>query len=611
MILDDLLPYYEKELSHLRFLGQEFAREYPKIASRLLIEGDNCEDPHAERLIEAFSFLAARIHKKLDDEFPEIVEAFLEVLYPHYLRPTPALSIVEFTGGTSATLTARYNIPRHTEISSKTIEGVACKFRTCYPVDLWPISVRDASFVELERSAFNGHSADLVACLKIGLTATTDLHFGQLDIETLRFFLDGESTLMLQLYELLFNNLAKATVSFAENGQRREIGLPSGSVKAVGFERDEGLVDYAERSFLGYRLLHDYFTYPDKFMFIDIAGLHRSLAGKDLKDIELNFYFSQYEMGDRLARLAQNLGRNNFKLGCTPIINLFKQQAEPIKLTHTRHEYPVTPDVRLQGHAEVVSIDRVQRVKKVAGADRVSECNPFFEPRGDLGPDACYWIGRRRPSRRGKQGGTEMAIRVVDRELDLIDAGSDSLSISLTCSNRDLPQMLSYGGSQSDFIFEQDGVVDSIRLLRKPTATARVPLGDGLIWRLISHLSLNHMSLVSQGKEVLQEMLSLYNYRRGLAVRKQISGILSIKSEPVVVRIGHPRPNFVRGVGITLELDESQYIGSGVFLFGKVLDRFFGQYCTVNSFTQLTLRTRQREKRIVQWPPRTGDQPLV
>jgi len=258
-----------------------------------------------------------------------------------------------------------------------------------------------------------------------------------------------------------------------------------------------------------------------------------------------------------------------------------------------------------------VSIDRVQRVRKIGGRDKVSECNPFFEPRGELGPDACYWIGRRQPSRRGSQSGTEMVIRVVDRELDLIDSSSDTLSIALTCSNRDLPQLLSYGGSQSDLSLDQDSVVDSIRLLRKPTATARVPLGDGLIWRLISHRSLNHMSLVTQGKEVLQEMLSLYNYRRGLAVRKQIGGILSIKSEPAVARIGHPRPNFVRGVGITLELDESQYIGSGVFLFGKILDHFFGQYCTVNSFTQLTLRTRQREKRIVQWPPRTGDQPLV
>ncbi len=610
-MLDDLLPYYEKELSHLRFLGQEFAREYPKIASRLLIEGDNCEDPHTERLIEAFSFLSARIHKKLDDEFPEIVEAFLEVLYPHYLRPTPALSIAEFSAGNRSTLAACYDIARHTEITSRSIEGVACRFRTCYPVQLWPVAVQDASFTELERSVFNGHSADLVAHLKIGLAATTDLHFGQLDIHSLLFFLDGESTLMLQLYELLFNNLAKATVSFYENGQRREIGLPADALQAVGFEQDDGLVDYSARSFAGYRLLHDYFTFPDKFMFFDIGGLKRSLAGRDIQAIELNFYFSHFELGERLVRLAQNLGRHNFKLGCTPIINLFKQQAEPIKLSHTQHEYPVTPDVRLQGNAEVVSIDRVQRVRKLGGRDKVSECNPFFEPRGELGPDACYWIGRRQPSRRGSQGGTEMVIRVVDRELDLIDSSSDTLSIALTCSNRDLPQLLSYGGSQSDLSLDQDSVVDTIRLLRKPTATARVPLGDGLIWRLISHLSLNHMSLVTQGKEVLQEMLSLYNYRRGLAVRKQIGGILSIKSDPVVARIGHPRPNFVRGVGITLELDESQYIGSGVFLFGKILDHFFGQYCTVNSFTQLTLRTRQREKRIVQWPPRTGDQPLV
>ncbi|MGY2956363.1 type VI secretion system protein ImpG [Pseudomonas sp. TE6349] len=610
-MLDDLLPYYEKELSHLRFLGQEFAREYPKIASRLLIEGDNCEDPHTERLIEAFSFLSARIHKKLDDEFPEIVEAFLEVLYPHYLRPTPALSIAEFSAGNRSQLVARYDIARHTEVASRSVDGVACRFRTCYPVQLWPVTVQEASFSELERSVFNGHSSDLVAHLKIGLVATTDLHFGQLDIHSLRFFLDGESTLMLQLYELLFNNLAKATVSFIENGQRREIGLPADALQAVGFEKDDGLVDYSARSFAGYRLLHDYFTFPDKFMFFDIGGLKRALAGRDAQTIALNFYFSHFELGERLSRLAQNLGRHNFKLGCTPIINLFKQQAEPIKLSHTQHEYPVTPDVRLQGNAEVVSIDRVQRVRKLGGRDKVSDCNPFFEPRGDLGSDACYWIGRRQPSRRGSQSGTDMVIRVVDRELDLIDSSSDTLSLALTCSNRDLPQLLSYGGSQSDLSLDQDSVVDTIRLLRKPTATARVPLGDGLIWRLISHLSLNHMSLVAQGKEVLQEMLSLYNYRRGLAVRKQIGGILSIKSEPVVARIGHPRPNFVRGVGITLELDESQYIGSGVFLFGKILDHFFGQYCTVNSFTQLTLRTRQREKRIVQWPPRTGDQPLV
>lgn len=610
-MLDDLLPYYEKELSHLRFLGQEFATQYPKIASRLLIEGDHCEDPHTERLIEAFSFLAARVHKKLDDEFPEIVEAFLEMLYPHYLRPTPSMSIVELSMGTHEKVTEAYRLARHTELHANPVDGVVCKFRTCYPVELWPIAVEQASFVEMERSAFNGHSADLVARLRLVLGTTADAQFGQMELDSLRFFLDGESTLMLQLYELLFNNVAKATLSFEDEGRTREVQLPAGALKAVGYGLDEGLVDYSERSFLGYRLLHEYFTFPDKFMFFDLSGFKRILAGKALEKVAVTFYFSDYDLNDRLARLTQNIGRGNFKLNCTPIINLFRQQAEPIKLTHAQHEYAVIPDVRLQSAAEVVSIDRVRRVKKIKGVDQVATCHPFFEPRADQDKSRSFWISRRRPVQTQQTDGSNMFIRVVDRDLELIDAADDTLSIRLTCSNRDLPQMLPFGGERGDFNIPANSVIQHIRCLRKPTASVRVPLGNGVIWRLISHLSLNHMSLVSKGRDVLLELLSLYNYRNTSAIRKQINGIVSVGSEPVVARIGHPRPNFVRGVGITLTFDESQYIGSGVFLFGMVLDHFFGQYCTLNSFTQLTLRTLQREKRVVQWPPRTGDQPLV
>lgn len=416
-MLDELLPYYEKELSHLRFLGQEFAAQYPKIASRLLIEGDNCEDPHTERLIEAFSFLSARVHKKLDDEFPEIVESFLEVLYPHYLRPTPSMSIVELSLGRHEKVTEAYRVARHTEMHANPVEGVVCKFRTCYPVELWPIAVQQASFTEMERSAFNGHSADLVARLRIRLAATGDALFGQMDMNRLRFFLDGEATLMLQLYELLFNNLAKATLSFDDQGRSREVALPADALKTVGYARDEGLVDYSERSFLGYRLLHEYFTFPDKFMFFDLSGFARILQGKAIEQVEVNFYFSDYDLSERLARLTQNIGRNNFKLNCTPIINLFRQQAEPIKLTHTQHEYQVTPDTRLHNAAEVVSIDRVRRVRKLGGIDQVATCQPFFEPRGEQDPHSSFWVARRR-----NQGdATAMSIRVVDRDLELID----------------------------------------------------------------------------------------------------------------------------------------------------------------------------------------------
>jgi len=611
-MLDELLPYYEKELSHLRFLGQEFARQYPKIASRLLIEGDSCEDPHTERLIESFAFLAARVHKKLDDELPEIIEAFLDVLYPHYLRPTPALSVAEFSMGELGHLAGCHQIPRHTQMMSRAIDGLNCRFRTCYPVDLWPLEVRNARFTELERSLFNGHSAQLVAQLHIALRCTGGADFAALGVQSLRFFLDGENSLMLYLYELLFNNLAKLTLGYVDsNAVQHELPLPISSLKPVGFSADEGLLDYSPRSFLGYRLLHEYFTFPEKFMFFDLAGMQRTLTDKGMTQVDIHFYFSGDIAHERLARLAQNIKAENFKLGCTPIINLFRQQAEPIKLSHTQHEYLVVPDARQPGAMEVVSIDRVQRVRKAARQDEVSTCHPFFDPCADREPCTCYWLARRRPSARVQDAGADTFIRLVDRELELVEAVSDTLSLSLTCSNRDLPQYLSYGSAQGDFSIERDNLIQRIRCLRKPTQTLRPSLGRGALGRLITHLSLNHLSLVSNGREMLLEMLSLYNYRDAAAVRKQINGILSVRSEPLVRRIGHPRPNFVRGVGITVEMDENQYIGSSIYLFGKVLDNFFGLYCSLNSFTQLTLRSRQREQDVVQWPPRAGTQPLV
>jgi len=611
-MLDDLLPYYEKELSHLRYLGQEFAHRYPKIASRLLLEGDHCEDPHAERMIESFAFLSARVHKKLNDDFPEIVEAFLDVLYPHYLRPTPALSIAEFDPGPQTSLTGRYHLPRHTALHSRPVGQTFCRFRTCYPVDVWPVALTAAELHRLERSSFNRHGNDHVARLTLSLQSIGNTEFGKMGIDRLRFFLDGEGSLMHPLYEMLFNNVARVSVSFVEGGQSREIALEPGAISPVGFGPEEGLIDYSERSFLGYRLLHEYFTFPEKFLFFDLTGLERPLADKAVTNVQIHFLFRDYDQQETLARLAQTLDRHNFRLGCTPVANLFSQQAEPIKLTHARHEYPVIPDVRHAVSTEIVSIDEVVRVIRTATRDKIAPCQPFFEPTdSERQANQSYWIARRVSSRDGRDPGTEMRLRVVDRELELLDSSSDTLSLRLTCSNRDLPALMTLGHPQGDFTLEQEQVVQQIRCLRKPTSPVRPPMGKGVIWRLVSHLSLNHLSLVSNGREALMELLSLYNYRQASAIRKQINGITAITSEPAMTRIGHPRPAFVRGTGITLELDESQFIGSGIFLFGTVLDHFFGQYCSLNSFTQLTLRSKQREQRVVQWQPRTGTQPLV
>lgn len=611
-MLDDLLPYYEKELSHLRFLGREFAHEYPKIAARLQLEEDGSTDPHTERLVEAFAFLAARVHKKLDDDLPEIVESFLEVLYPHYLRPTPSLSIAQFDLGDSSTLDSFYKVPRHTEMRSRAVGGIACHFRTCYDVTAWPVRVENARFSLLERSAFNGRDSDSVARLDINLSSLAEQSIAPLGIDRLRFFLDGEGALMHPLYELLFNNLARLSVSFDDKGQQREVSLPLDSLKPVGFGPDEGLIDYSERSFIGYRLLHEYFVFPEKFMFVDLAGLKRVLANVEGRHFSLHFHFANYSSSERLSRLAQNLGRSHFRLGCTPVINLFQSMAEPIKLTHTQHEYPVIPDVRNPYGVEIISIDKVKRVKKTAQQDEVTTCHPFFEPRWHKQGDGnSFWLARRTQSERRQDFGTEIQLRLVDRELTRVEISSDVLSLHLTCSNRDLPQQLTIGHPQGDFTLPREKVFKAIHCLRKPTTAVRPPLGKGMIWRLISHLSLNHLSMVSRGHEALLEMLSLYNYRDTEAARRQIKGIAAIDSQPTMTRIGHPRPAFVRGLGITLEMDERQFIGSGIYMFGMVLDHFLAQYCTINSFTQLTLRSRQREKDVVTWPPRTGTQPLV
>lgn len=611
-MLDDLLPYYEKELSHLRFLGKEFAHHYPKIASRLLLEGDYCEDPHAERMIESFAFLSARIHKKLDDDFPEIVESFLDVLYPHYLRPTPALSIVQFDPGMKTSLTGKYHLPRHTALHSQPVGDTFCCFRTCYPVDIWPINLTGAEMKLLERSSFNQHGTDNVAKLTLSLESIGNTDFSKMKLDKLRFYLDGEEGPVHWLYELLFNNVAKVTVSFVEDGRTREIGLKPDAITPVGFNQDEGLIDYSERSFLGYRLLHEYFTFPKKFLFFDLSGLERPLSGQSVTRIQLNFLFHNYDQRERLSRLSQTLDKRYFRLGCTPVVNLFTQQAEPIKLTHTRHEYPVVPDVRHSDSTEIVSIDDVVRVIRTSTRDEVVPCLPFFEPSGREKEDKqSYWVARRVNADDSRDSGTEMRMSIVDRELEMLDGNSDTLSIRLTCSNRDLPTLMTTGHPQGDFTLEQEQVVQRIHCLHKPTASVHPPMGKGLIWRLISHLSLNHLSMVSEGREALMELLSLYNYRHSSAITKQINAITSIKSEPVMTRIGHPRPAFVRGTGITVELDESQFAGSGIFLFGMVLDYFFGQYCSLNSFTQLTLCSQQREQRVVQWQPRTGTQPLV
>jgi len=609
-MLDELLPYYEDELTYLRRLSREFAARYPKIAPRLMLEGDTCEDPHVERMIESFAFLTARIHRKLDDEFPQVTEALLSVLYPHFLRPVPSMSIAQLQPAPG--LTAMQRLPRGTLLLTRPVQGMPVRYRTAYPVDAWPVRVADARLEAAERSAFAPGAGGSVATLRIRIEPEGQLQLSQLPIDSLRFHLDGESPLVHALFELLLNSTTRISLH-APAGAPPVASqvLPRGAFVPVGFGEDEGLLDYDARSFLGYRLVQEYFALPEKFLFLDLVGLDFSAFPKGA---EIVVELAPFGRPERLARLEQAVGADTFRLNCTPIVNLFKQQAEPIRLTRERHEYPVVPDVRRPLGLEVYSVDSVRRFTRGSDSADVTGFTPFYSVRHGLHDDGdgCHWYARRQPSVRPNDDGTDLSISLVDRAMDPRVPAVETLSLSLTCTNRDLPSQLPFGGDDSLLQVEQGGAVAQARLLRKPSATWRAPMRMANQWRLISHLSLNHLSLVDGGREALLEILSLYNYADSASLRKQIAGIVEVSGQPSVARIGQaPRQAFVRGTDIELVFDEDQYVGSGVYLLARVLDVFFGLYCTANSFTRLRVRSLQREGVLAEFPPRAGARPLV
>jgi len=413
-VIEDLLPYYESELKFIRQMAGEFAEKYPKVAGRLLLQPDTCEDPHVERLIEGFALLAGRVHRKLDDEFPEITEALLDVLYPHYLRPVPSQAIVQFQLDTSQSAPASAKLKAGIPIHTKPENGNVCSFRTSYPVALWPVRVTGASVSAVNRFATPGTPADAAAVIRIGMECTGGLRLEQLPLDSLRFYLNGESAAVHTLYEFLFLNtlrIAVRALPFRE-GSAQAI-LPPGSLHPVGFNSDDGVLTYSDRSFLGYRLLQEYFTFPEKFLFADLKGLERVPRGGFGKAFEILIYLKQPDQPHRLIALEQSVGVGTFQLGCTPMVNLFERIAEPIRLTQTKSEYLIVPDQHRQLATEVYSVDRVASANYL---DEPRLYEPFYSFRHDTadGGHRQFRYTHRRPSFRKDDNGTDVYLSLVD-----------------------------------------------------------------------------------------------------------------------------------------------------------------------------------------------------
>jgi type VI secretion system protein ImpG len=598
---DKLLNYYERELTFIRKMGAEFARKYPKIAGRLLLEPDRCADPHTERLIEAFAFIAGRIHHKIDDDFPEITESLLSIIYPHYVSPIPSMSVVEIGPLKQAIPPTGYRIAKGTALFSKPVGGTPCQFRTAYPVTLWPVEVVAATLRDPKRLIKSAQQA-----IVIQVKAVNNQSVSQIGWETLRFFLNGPHQHVFHLYELIFNNVCHVEIeSTNKKGQTQVIPLDREDVQSVGFGPDDVMLPYPRRSFPGYFFLLEYFCFPEKFLFFDLNGL------KQTRDRELGETLDIWIYLDRSAKTDLVINKDTFCLNAAPVLNLFQRVAEPIRVEQEKTEYQVIPDVRRQEATEVFTVDRVTTSSSSAPGKEF-EFKPFYSIRHHLdeeqGRRRVFWHLQRRPSGRKGDDGTEVFLSFADPDFDPVDPGVETLNVYTTCTNRDLPSRLPFGDPTGDFTLETAAPVARITCLMKPTPARRSPLGGALQWRLISHLSLNYMSLVQGGEDALREIFKLYDFDDSPTTRQQINGLVSIQSRQVTKRVGQ---SFCRGVQVTIEFDEDRFVGAGLYLFASVLERFLGQYVSVNSFSQLVARTVQKKGALKTWPPRNGDRVLL
>jgi type VI secretion system protein ImpG len=617
-----LLRYYSQELQHLREMGGEFAVQYPKIAGRLGLEGFECADPYVERLLEGFAFMAARVQMKIDAEFPRFTQHLSELVYPHFLAPTPSMAIVQLQPDLgNPALNVGYRIARGAAMRSVLgkDDATACEYRTAHDLTLWPIELVEAKFFT-HGGAIAGVDARLPANVKAGLRlrlrTTNGAPFCKLALDSLTLHLRGSDEMPGQIYEKLLGAVEGVLVLPGSRPAGKHTLLPRTALRPRGFAEDDALLPGGQRSFQGYRLLQEYFAFAQRFLFVELTGLKAAVAACAEQELEIVVLLSR---GD--ARLEQALDHSNFALNCTPVVNLFQRRADRINLSGDQFEYHILPDRTRPMDFEVHQVESVTGYG--TGTDAEQEFHPLYSAR-DLGAasgssQAFYQI-RREPrllSQRQRQRGPRSSYIGSETFITLVDAREApyrhnlrQLGLVVWCTNRDLPLAMPLGVGKTDFILEQGGPVQAVRVLGGPSQPFPSFAEGGVAWRLINQLSLNYLSLADtdpdQGARALRELLALYCHPLDVTSQRQVEGVRSVSAQPVTRRMPAPGPiTFGRGLEITVTMDDGAFEGAGAFVLGGVLSHFFAQYVSINSFTETVVRTVGRGE-IMRWKAAEG-----
>ena len=530
------------------------------------------------------------------------------------------MSLVQFDLDASrGPLPDGFHIARGSRLQTARVGNLACQFRTGYPVTLWPLALTDARVQSPPFPREFEPPRRTAAALRLQFECESELKLSQLSLENLRLYLFGEGHLIGMLYELIFNHAIQVVFRSLEPERKLPpiVLAPEESLAQVGFNSDEGLLPYPTRSFLGYRLLSEFFALREKFLFVDIKGWQRAAAAGFGRKFEVVVFLNH-----TVPRVEEWVDATTFRLGCTPVVNLFEQTAEPINLDQGRYEYRVVPDVAQPRGMEVYSIDEVTSVNPETSVTTVYRPFYSFHHSADRDEGHTFWRASRRSATGEGDRGTELSLQLVNLDFQPQLPADDTLVVRTTCTNRDAPNQLQHAGERLYFELEGAAPLAGIRCLKAPTAPLRAPARRGRDWSLVSHLTLNYLSLEdpADGRDALCEILRLYDFsdphagQQQLAdiTRQMVEGVVRLRTRRIVGRVGSSSGSgFCRGVEVTAELDEEKYVGTGAFLFAAVLERFLGLYAGVNSFTQFVAKTTRSKGLIKKWPLRAGDQALL
>jgi type VI secretion system protein ImpG len=619
-----LLRYYNQELRYLRELGGEFANEFPKIASRLGMEGLEVSDPYVERLLEGCAFLAARVQLKQDAEFPRFSHRLLELIYPNFLAPIPAMLVAQITPVPDPNLLKGQVLARDTALFGPrtAVTETRCEFRTTQSVQLTPLTTVSAEYflnmsdlavttLALPRRPRSG--------VRINLQLPPGMSLDKLQVDSLRFYLGGQTDVAMHLHELVLSSAVGILVGppgRAGEGQRRF--LPAQNITPVGYEDDQAMLPATLRGFAGTRVLQEYFAFPERFLFIDIGGLREVFKATPGNAIEITLLLAQQGHG-----LDGAISAANFALHCVPAINLFPKRADRIQVNEGTFEFNVVPDRTAPLDYEVYDVQAIQGYKD-DGEER--KFLPLYAPdrKAPNSQNAYYTIWReprlmsetaRRDGPRSGYIGSEVFVSLVDPTDAPYPESLRQIALQTRCTNRDLPVFMPSNGAQGEFTLDAGVQVTTVRVVAGPSRPHTALREGGVAWRLLNLLSLNYLSLLdTEGGEAaaaLRDLLSRFPQGTEPAARRQIEALQQVVTRPVVRR--HPAPGpiaFGRGIEVQLTVDELGHAGGSAFLFGAALHHYLSRHVSMNSFVETVLVSLTRGE-VMRWKPSLGTRPVM